>query len=108
MGYEPFQELAQTIYQREGPSGPNKVCCIWMLPVSGVKLSQQEYVYKLAESVRKLYPDVKDDYLFDLEVSDDTSRTSSCDCSDTDHVGRCESSRSPYIESRDVEYACSN
>ena len=38
-------------------------------PGSGVKLSQQEYVYKLAESVRKLYPDVKDDYLFDLEVS---------------------------------------
>ena len=29
----------------------------------------QDYVYKLAESVRKLYPDVKDDYLFELEVS---------------------------------------
>lgn len=25
-------------------------------------------MYKLAESVRELYPDVKDDYLFELEV----------------------------------------
>lgn len=29
----------------------------------------KEYVYKLAESVRDLYPAVKDDYLFELEVS---------------------------------------
>jgi hypothetical protein len=28
----------------------------------------QEYVYKLAESVRDLYPAVQDDYLFELEV----------------------------------------
>lgn len=33
------------------------------------ELISQDYVYKLAESVRKLYPDVKDDYLFELEVS---------------------------------------
>jgi hypothetical protein len=65
-------------------------------------------VYKLAESVRKLYPDVKDDYLFELEVSDDPSGISSYDCSDTDHVGRCESTRGLYIESRDMRCACSN
>ena len=29
----------------------------------------KDYVYKLAESVRQLYPDVRDDYLFELEVS---------------------------------------
>jgi hypothetical protein len=61
-------------------------------PGSGVKLSLQEYVYKLAESVRKLYPDVRDDYLFELEVSADSPDISSCDCSDIDKVGRCESS----------------
>jgi hypothetical protein len=59
-------------------------------------------VYKLAESVRKLYPDVKDDYLFELEVSAEIPNISSCDCSDIDHVGRCESSRGSYIESRDM------
>lgn len=30
----------------------------------------QDYLYKLAESVRELYPHVRDDYLFDLEVGD--------------------------------------
>ena len=32
------------------------------------RLIPQEYVYKLAESVRALYPAVQDDYLFGLEV----------------------------------------
>jgi hypothetical protein len=31
--------------------------------------ASQDYLYHLAESVRELYPSVKDDYLFDLEVS---------------------------------------
>jgi len=31
VGYEAVGALAQTIYHREGPSGPNKVCCIRML-----------------------------------------------------------------------------
>lgn len=29
----------------------------------------QDYLYRLAESVRELFPTVKDDYLFELEVS---------------------------------------
>jgi cation transport protein ChaC len=61
VGYEPIDQLAQTIYNREGPSGPNRVRLS--------ELMSQDYVYKLAESVRKLYPNVKDDYLFELEVS---------------------------------------
>ncbi|RSH93087.1 hypothetical protein EHS25_007440 [Saitozyma podzolica] len=48
VGYEYPDHLAATIVQRHGPSGPNK----------------------LAESVRELYPHVRDDYLFDLEVGD--------------------------------------
>ena len=28
VGYEPTNLLAQTIFEREGPSGPNKVCTI--------------------------------------------------------------------------------
>nr|KIR86857.1 hypothetical protein I308_02546 [Cryptococcus tetragattii IND107] len=51
VGYEPLDTLAKTILVREGPSGPNK-----------------DYLFKLAESVRHLYPHVKDDYLFNLEV----------------------------------------
>ncbi|KAK8861199.1 hypothetical protein IAR55_002018 [Kwoniella newhampshirensis] len=51
VGYEPIDVLAKTIAERTGPSGPNK-----------------EYLYKLAESVRHLYPHVKDDYLFNLEM----------------------------------------
>ncbi|ODN76592.1 hypothetical protein, variant 1 [Cryptococcus amylolentus CBS 6039] len=51
VGYEPLDKIAQTIAVRSGPSGPNK-----------------EYLYKLAESVKNLYPHVKDDYLFALEV----------------------------------------
>ncbi|WWC87434.1 uncharacterized protein L201_002323 [Kwoniella dendrophila CBS 6074] len=52
IGYEPEKELAQTIAERKGPSGPNK-----------------EYLYKLADSVRHLYPHVRDDYLFKLEAT---------------------------------------
>ncbi|KAK1921053.1 ChaC-like protein [Papiliotrema laurentii] len=52
VGYEPIPTLAQTIHEREGPSGPNK-----------------DYLYRLAESVRELYPHVRDDYLFTLEAA---------------------------------------
>ncbi|WVW79816.1 hypothetical protein I302_101786 [Kwoniella bestiolae CBS 10118] len=52
IGFEPVNELAKTISERHGPSGPNK-----------------EYLYKLAESVRHLYPHVRDDYLFRLEAT---------------------------------------
>lgn len=72
MGYEPIDQLAQTIYDREGPSGPNRVRLHLRVHLSTFirsELMSQDYVYKLAESVRKLYPDVKDDYLFELEVS---------------------------------------
>ncbi|AFR97707.1 hypothetical protein C343_05854 [Cryptococcus neoformans C23] len=50
VGYEPLDALAKTVLVSEGPSGPNK-----------------DYLFKLAESVRHLYPHVKDDYLFNLE-----------------------------------------
>lgn len=60
-----MDKLAETIYHREGPSGPNKVSSIFR---GSCKPNDQDYVYKLAESVRKLYPDVRDDYLFELEV----------------------------------------
>ena len=59
-------------------------------------------MYKLAESVRKLYPDVKDDYLFELEVGHGFPDMCSCGCSDIDNAGCCESSRDPYIGSRGV------
>ncbi|EAL21899.1 hypothetical protein CNBC0400 [Cryptococcus deneoformans B-3501A] len=51
VGFEPLDTLAKTVLESEGPSGPNK-----------------DYLFKLAESVRHLYPHVKDDYLFNLEV----------------------------------------
>ncbi|WVQ83407.1 hypothetical protein IAT38_005548 [Cryptococcus sp. DSM 104549] len=50
VGYEPIETIAKIISVRRGPSGPNK-----------------EYLYKLAESVRHLYPHVRDEYLFTLE-----------------------------------------
>ncbi|WVO20240.1 uncharacterized protein IAS62_001533 [Cryptococcus decagattii] len=50
VGYEPLDTLAKTILVKEGSSGSNK-----------------DYLFKLAESVRHLYPHVKDDYLFNLE-----------------------------------------
>lgn len=70
MGFEPVDQLAKTIYERAGPSGPNKVSLTtkvfeWVAETDEYK----DYVYKLAESVRQLYPDVRDDYLFELEAS---------------------------------------
>ncbi|WWC69048.1 uncharacterized protein I206_102984 [Kwoniella pini CBS 10737] len=52
IGYEPKIDLAKIISERSGPSGLNK-----------------DYLYKLAESVRQLYPHVRDDYLFQLEAA---------------------------------------
>ncbi|WWC60050.1 uncharacterized protein I303_102613 [Kwoniella dejecticola CBS 10117] len=52
IGHEPIHELAKTISERRGPSGLNK-----------------DYLYKLADSVRHLYPHVRDDYLFQLEAA---------------------------------------
>ncbi|KAJ9115575.1 hypothetical protein QFC20_000900 [Naganishia adeliensis] len=51
VGHEPLEQLAKRILSCEGPSGPNR-----------------DYLYRLAESVRELYPSVKDDYLFKLEA----------------------------------------
>ncbi|KAL1409001.1 hypothetical protein Q8F55_005825 [Vanrija albida] len=50
VGYEPLDVVADLISKRHGPSGPNK-----------------EYLYRLAEAVRQLYPHVKDPYLFELD-----------------------------------------
>ncbi|WRT65300.1 uncharacterized protein IL334_002243 [Kwoniella shivajii] len=52
IGYESLDNLARIISERSGPSGLNK-----------------EYLYKLAESVRQLYPHVRDEYLFGLEAA---------------------------------------
>ncbi|KAI5454604.1 hypothetical protein NCC49_003498 [Naganishia albida] len=51
VGYEPVDQLAERILSCQGPSGPNR-----------------DYLYRLAESVRDLYPSVKDHYLFELEA----------------------------------------
>ncbi|WVF66963.1 hypothetical protein IAT40_001706 [Kwoniella sp. CBS 6097] len=52
VGYEPTDQLAKIIGERRGPSGPNK-----------------EYLYKLADAVRHLWPHIRDDYLFGLEAA---------------------------------------
>ncbi|KAF9037021.1 ChaC-like protein [Rhodocollybia butyracea] len=51
IGSEPLDDLAHTIWKSVGPSGPNK-----------------EYLYKLAEAVRKLAPESHDSHLYALEV----------------------------------------
>nr|ODN74283.1 hypothetical protein L203_06631 [Cryptococcus depauperatus CBS 7841] len=51
VGYEPMEDVARIIAEREGPSGKNS-----------------DYLYKLAKSIRELYPNVMDDYLFKLET----------------------------------------
>lgn len=45
-----IEEIAKQIISCQGPSGTNK-----------------EYVYNLAEAMRHLVPDIKDDHLFSLE-----------------------------------------
>ncbi|KAG2147513.1 ChaC-like protein [Suillus clintonianus] len=57
IGSEPLDDLAQRIWASVGPSGPNKA---YHLP--------QEYLYRLAESVRQLAPESFDSHLFALEV----------------------------------------
>ncbi|KAF9073935.1 ChaC-like protein [Rhodocollybia butyracea] len=51
IGSEPLDDLAHTIWKSVGPSGPNK-----------------EYLYKLAEAVRKLAPESHDSHLYALET----------------------------------------
>ncbi|KAG2036177.1 ChaC-like protein [Suillus americanus] len=61
IGSEPLEDLAQRIWASVGPSGPNKA---YYFP--------QEYLYRLAESVRQLAPASYDSHLFALEVSSRT------------------------------------
>ncbi|KAI0677023.1 ChaC-like protein-domain-containing protein [Trametes maxima] len=51
IGSEPIDQLAERIWHSVGPSGPNK-----------------EYLYRLAEAVRRLAPESHDSHLFELEV----------------------------------------
>jgi len=51
IGSEPVDSLADRIWRSVGPSGPNK-----------------DYMYDLAEAVRKLAPESHDSYLYDLET----------------------------------------
>ncbi|KAI0785927.1 ChaC-like protein [Abortiporus biennis] len=60
IGSEPIDRLAQHIWKSVGPSGPNK-----------------EYLYHLADSVRKLAPESHDSHLFALEAH--------CKALDDDH-----------------------
>jgi len=52
IGSEPLDVLADTIWRCVGPSGKNK-----------------DYLYKLAEAIRKLAPESHDPHLHALEVS---------------------------------------
>lgn len=45
-----LNDIASQIFSAKGPSGENK-----------------EYVFKLADAMRSLYPDVQDDHLYELE-----------------------------------------
>jgi hypothetical protein len=82
VGSEPLRALTDTIWHAVGPSGPNKVrsrgrashfpcthpapgACHLTLPVTR---HRQDYVYKLAASVRELAPEAHDSHLFALEV----------------------------------------
>ncbi|KAI0356477.1 ChaC-like protein [Trametes cingulata] len=51
IGSEPIDKLAERIWHSVGPSGPNK-----------------EYLYRLAEAVRRLAPESHDSHLFELET----------------------------------------
>jgi len=51
IGLEPLDRLAHRIWQSVGPSGPNK-----------------DYLFKLAESVRKLSPQSYDSHLLALDT----------------------------------------
>lgn len=45
-----IEQIAQQVYEAHGPSGPNR-----------------EYVFRLAEAMRQLFPSETDEHLFDLE-----------------------------------------
>ncbi|XP_071453031.1 putative glutathione-specific gamma-glutamylcyclotransferase 2 [Hetaerina americana] len=51
-GEAPISVIAEQILEAEGPSGTNR-----------------EYLYRLAEVTRKLFPQCKDDHLFQLEAA---------------------------------------
>ena len=72
-----MEQLARRILSCQGPSGPNRVRAP---PPSRendrVNLVLQDYLYHLAASVRELYPHLKDDYLFELEVREAVAKGS--------------------------------
>ncbi|KAI0772012.1 ChaC-like protein [Trametes elegans] len=51
LGSEPIDKLAERIWHSVGPSGPNK-----------------DYLYHLAEAIRRLAPESHDSHLFELET----------------------------------------
>jgi hypothetical protein len=69
VGSEPLEDLAQRIWASVGPSGQNKACQASSSSEQIWDCFPQEYLYRLAESVRQLAPASYDSHLFALEVS---------------------------------------